>query len=312
MEETAMGNTTTESANAQSAGLDLLKPDAALAALFRGQADAVAAVRPALPDIARAASVAADTLRIGGRLVYAAAGSSGLMAFADALELPGTFGIARDRIKVLFAGGAPSLETFVGGPEDDAALGVRDVEKADIAAEDCVIAVSASGSTPYTVGALGHGAKRGARTVAMANNAGSPLLALAETAILLPTPPELVAGSTRMGAGTAQKVALNMLSTLMAIALGHVVDGHMVNLVADNTKLEERAARMVATLAHCDRQTALDCLARANGSAKVAILLAAGVPDKDSAAQLLEDQSRNLRSALTAIDQGTDPEKQRA
>ena len=132
------------------------------------------------------------------------------------------------------------------------AQGRKDVADAGIGAGDCLIAVSASGSTPYAVGALEEATRRGARTIAIANNEGSPLLELAEAPILLKTPPELIAGSTRMGAGTAQKIALNMLSTLAAIHLGHVHDGYMVNLHADNLKLKRRAARIVSAIAGCD------------------------------------------------------------
>ncbi len=305
-----MRDTTTESMHEQSEGLDLLEPQAIVSALLDGQAQAVASVRHATSDIAAAATVAADALRGGGNLVYAAAGSSGLMALSDALELPGTFGIERDRIKILFAGGPPSLETFFGGPEDDEALGHRDA--GGISDKDCLIAVSASGSTPYVLGALQRASESGARTIAIANNEGSPLLQAAHVKITLPTPPELVAGSTRMGAGTAQKITLNMISTLMAVHLGHIVDGHMVNLVADNRKLRARAERIVMALAQCDRQTARDCLARAEGSVKVAVLLAVGASDGPAARQLLERNQQNVRSALTALDQGESPEQQRA
>ena len=131
---------------------------------------------------------------------------------------------------------------------------------------DCLIAVSASGSTPYAVGALKEAVRLGAKTIAIANNAGSPLLQLAEAPILLATPPEIIAGSTRMGAGTAQKIALNMLSTLAAIHLGHVHDGYMVNLHADNIKLRGRAARIVAAIAGCDEKAALAALEKTGGA----------------------------------------------
>lgn len=307
-----MGAQNTESMHENAIGLDLLKPDAILSTLLDGQAEAVASVRHAMPDIIAASDIAAGTIRNDRTLIYAAAGSSGLMAQSDGLELPGTFGIGRDRIKILFAGGPPGLDTFYGGPEDDEALGKRDIDNAGVSHGDCLIAVSASGSTPYALGALHRARDAGAQTIAIANNAGSPLLQAADIRILLPTPPELVAGSTRMGAGTAQKIALNMISTLMAVQLGHVVDGHMVNVVADNTKLRARAARIVMALARCDEQAAQDCLSRADGAVKIAILLAAGAPDVAQAGQLLEQNHQNVRSALTALDQGESPEKQRA
>ncbi|MCR9135337.1 MAG: N-acetylmuramic acid 6-phosphate etherase [Alphaproteobacteria bacterium] len=302
----------TECMHEHAEGIDLRAPDAIVSTLLDGQADAVKSVRQAIPDIVTASDITADTVRQGGKLVYAAAGSSGLMALSDALELPGTFGIPRDRIRILFAGGLPGLDTFFGGPEDDEGLGIRDVDDNAVSKGDCLIAVSASGSTPYAVGALQRASEHGAHTIAIANNADSPLLRASDTPIYLPTPPELVAGSTRMGAGTAQKIALNIMSTLMAVQLGHVVDGHMVNLVADNTKLQARATRMVMALAGCGEQTARDCLATADGAVKVAILLAGGAPDVSSARQRLEHHHQNVRSALAALDQDDGPEQQRA
>lgn len=302
----------TESMHAQAEGIDLRAPDAIASVLLDGQADAVASVRQAIPGIIAASDILADTVRRDGNLIYAAAGSSGLMALSDALELPGTFGIPRNRIKILFAGGPPGLATFYGGPEDDETLGIRDADDASVSGKDCLIAVSASGSTPYALGTLRRASECGARTIAIANNANSPLLEASDTPVYLPTPPELVAGSTRMGAGTAQKIALNMISTLMAVQLGHVVDGHMVNLVADNTKLRARAARIVMALADCDEPAAQDCLTRADGAVKVAILLAGGMPDASSAQKLLDQHDHKLRSALTALDQSTGSEQQRA
>ena len=181
----------------------------------------------------------------GGRLAYAAAGSSGLMALADALELPGTYGIPRDRIAILIAGGDEALRTSGRRPGGRHRRRPRAPSPTPASARgDCLIAVSASGSTPYAVRrAATKRARRGAATIAIANNAGTPLLRPWPTSpILLATPPEVIAGSTRMGAGTAQKIALNMLSTLAAIHLGHVHDGYMVNLIADNIKLRDRAA----------------------------------------------------------------------
>ena len=211
---------------------------AVLRFLADAQVEAAGAVRDAIGEIAEAAAIVAERLGQGGRLAYAAAGSSGLMALADALELPGTYGISPrphrhpDRRRRR----CPERSGRRAGGRRRASRG-RDVADAGIGAGDCLIAVSASGSTPYALGALEEAARRGAKTIAIANNAGSPLLELAEAPILLATPPELIAGSTRMGAGTAQKIALNMLSTLAAIHLGHVHDGYMVNLYADNLKL---------------------------------------------------------------------------
>jgi N-acetylmuramic acid 6-phosphate etherase len=297
-----MSEKRTEALHEHAGGLDQQPPAVVLGFLADAQVEAAQAVRGAVASIADAARIVAETLGAGGRLAYAAAGSSGLMALADALELPGTYGIPRERIVVIFAGGAAALQDMAGAPEDDAAQAAREVADAGFGKGDCLIAVSASGSTPYAVGALKEAARLGAKTIAIANNAGSPLLQLAETPILLATPPEVIAGSTRMGAGTAQKIALNMLSTLAAIHLGHVHDGYMVNLHADNTKLRARAARIVAAIAGCDEKAALAALEKTGGEVKPAILLAAGAADVKTAQELLDGTGRRLRPALSKLE----------
>lgn len=288
----------TEGRHRSAAGLDELRPVDVLKVLADAQKAAAAVVDAALADIATAARLAADALSAGGRLVYAGAGSSGLMAMADALELPGTYGIARERIVILLAGGMASLEDLAGGFEDDRAQGAADAEAAAIGAKDCVVVVSASGSTPYALAVAEYGRARGARLVALANNPGAPLFSGADASIVLATPPEVVSGSTRMGAGTAQKIALNLFSTLVGIHLGHVHDGHMVNLKADNIKLRGRAARIVSDIAGVDFDEAERLLARSGGSVKTAVLLAAGAADSRAAAAALERSGQSLRRAL--------------
>lgn len=297
-----MAETRTEALHQNAEGLDVQAPDAVLSFLANAQIEAAKAVHGAIPAIAEAAELIARQLKSGGRLAYAAAGSSGLMAVADALELPGTFGIARDRIAILIAGGDEAFRTLAGGPEDDTEEAAAAVANADIGKGDCLIAISASGSTPYAVQAIGDARRRGAATIAIANNKGAPLFGEADVAILLETPPELIAGSTRMGAGTAQKIALNMLSTLAAIHLGHVHDGYMVNLTADNIKLRDRAVRMVAAITGRSRDDAARLLEESGGVVKTAILLAAGAANADAAEKILEGTGQKLRPALSAIE----------
>lgn len=291
-----MSKNATEARHQYAIGLDQLEPAAALRLLADGQQAAALAVSDAIPAIAEAATLAADALCNGGRLIYVGAGSSGLMAMADALELPGTYGIARDRIVVLMAGGLASLTDLTGGPEDDIALAERDA--AAIAANDCVICVTASGSTPYSLTIAKIAASRGAKVIGLANNAGAPLFDVADVAVLLATPPEVVAGSTRMGAGTAQKIAFNMLSTLTAIKLGHVHDGHMVDVRADNEKLRIRATRIVSEIAGIDMDTADERMRSAAGSVKIAVLLAAGAKNAEAAQAALARSGQVLRQAL--------------
>lgn len=292
----------TEELHPHAAGLDTQPPETILGFLAAAQVEAASVVQSAVKPIAEAAARAAATLRAGGRLAYAAAGSSGLMALADAVELPGTFGIARDRIELLLAEGVANLLDLPAAPEDDEGRAARDVAAAQIGEGDCLIALSASGTTPYAVAALQAAKAAGAATIAIANNDGAPLLQLADIAILLPTPPELIAGPTRMGAATAQKIALNMMSTLMAIELGHVHDGHMVNLRAENKKLGLRAARIVAAISGQDERAAAGWLDAAGGSVKHAVLLAAGAADVATASRLLEGADQNLRRAMAELD----------
>jgi len=297
-----MAEPRTEALHQNAEGLDIQAPDTILSSLANAQIEAAKAVRDAIPAIAAAAEIIAGRLNGGGKLAYAAAGSSGLMALADALELPGTFGIKRERIVILIAGGDEAFKTLAGGPEDDTDEASAAVAGAGIGKGDCLIAISASGSTPYAVQALKDARGRGAATIAIANNKDTPLLKLADVAILLETPPEVIAGSTRMGAGTAQKIALNMLSTLTAIHLGHVHDGYMVNLTADNIKLRDRAARIVAAISGHDRQDAARLLEESGGVVKTAILLAAGAANADVAEKILEGTGQKLRPALSAIE----------
>jgi N-acetylmuramic acid 6-phosphate etherase len=297
-----MAEPRTEALHRNAEGLDIQAPDTILSSLANAQIEAAKAVRDAIPAIAAAAEIIAGRLNGGGKLAYAAAGSSGLMALADALELPGTFGIKRERIVILIAGGDEAFKTLAGGPEDDTDEASAAVAGAGIGKGDCLIAISASGSTPYAVQALKDARDRGAATIAIANNKDTPLLKLADVAILLETPPEVIAGSTRMGAGTAQKIALNMLSTLTAIHLGHVHDGYMVNLTADNIKLRDRAARIVAAISGHDRQDAARLLEASGGVVKTAILLAAGAANADVAEKILERTGQKLRPALSAIE----------
>jgi N-acetylmuramic acid 6-phosphate etherase len=286
----------TEALNDKARGLDTKVPADILRLLSSAQQQAAGVVDAALEAIEAASEIAAQSISRGNKLIYAGAGSSGLMAMADALELPGTYGIPQSQIVIMLAGGLGALTNLAGAPEDDLDQAKDDAER--IGAGDCVICISASGTTPYAL-ALADAAKaKGASVVAIANNPGAKLFEGADVAILLETPPEMVSGSTRMGAGTAQKIALNMLSTLMAIRLGHVHDGYMVNLRADNKKLLNRAARIVSEIAGIEIEAAAPLVDAASGSVKTAILLAAGAENKSSAEAMLRESGQNVRRAL--------------
>jgi N-acetylmuramic acid 6-phosphate etherase len=295
-----MASRGTEASNEKARGLDTLSPAEILRLLGSAQQEAAHAVDAACDAIARASELAAATISSGGKLIYAGAGSSGLMAMADALELPGTYGIANEQIVVLLAGGVADLLDLKGSPEDNIDQARADAARA-IAAGDCVISISASGSTLYALAIADVAKAKGARVIGIANNAGAKLFDGADVAILLETPPEMISGSTRMGAGTAQKIALNMFSTLMAIRLGHVHDGHMVNLRADNIKLKGRAARIVSEISGVEIPEAVRLVDAAHGSVKAAILLAAGAQDRNSAEAMLRDSGQSVRRALGMI-----------
>ncbi|CUH45718.1 N-acetylmuramic acid 6-phosphate etherase [Ruegeria atlantica] len=276
--------------------LDPQDPVASARALLEGQIAAAASARGALDAIARGGNAMAQTIRAGGVLHYVAAGSSGLMAAADAQELGGTFSIPANQLRIHMAGGLPTGVEMPGGAEDEAD-GLADA-LSTLQPTDAIIAVSASGSTPYTLTASNLAQSQGATVIGIANNAGSPLLESADIPILLATPPELISGSTRMGAGTAQKIALNMLSSLMALQLGHVHGGMMVNLRADNDKLRARATGIVARIAKVDTKKAKLALDAANGDVKPAVLVAArGISPKDASA-VLDASGGVLKSAL--------------
>lgn len=291
----------TEDRDVHAKGFDTLPPTRILDTLATAQVNAARSVEAAVPAIAEASSRAAAALSSGHRLAYVGAGSSGLMALADCLELPGTYGIGLDEAIVILAGGRDSLVDMLGAGEDDVEAGAADLVASGIGQGDCVIAVSASGSTPYTLAAARTAKERGATVIGIANNDGAPLLLAADVAVLLKTPPEVISGSTRMGAGTAQKIALNMLSTLMAVHLGHVLDGHMVNVRADNDKLRARAARIVTDITGIQADAATGLLRESRGSVKHAILLAAGAGDIETAQAALVEAGQNLRRAMSLV-----------
>ncbi len=294
-----MADRPTEARHPMSRGLHALPGGVAMGHLLDAQLAALAMVRPAIPALAAVAEAGATALRAGGRMAYAGAGSSGLMALSDCLELLGTFGIPPTQTPMMFAGGTAALLTMTGAVEDDPALAQADFTKAGIGKGDVVLCLSASGTTPYTL-EIAHLARAAGTTVAgFANVPGSALLAMADLPVCIETGPEVVSGSTRMGAATAQKVALNMVSVLVGIGLGHVHDGFMVNVVADNAKLIDRAARIVASLAGCGMENARDALARSGGAVKPAVLIAAGA-SPEVARAALNDSGGVLGPALSA------------
>jgi N-acetylmuramic acid 6-phosphate etherase len=283
------------------AGLDTWEDHRILAALLQGQVTAIEAVKAAFVAISAASQALAGNLRQGGRLLYAGAGSSIRQGIVDGIELPATFGFPADRLHFLVAGGREALFDSRGASEDDSHSVMREIAGLNLTPQDTLIAVAASGTTPYTVAAARAAKAAAALVIAIVNNADSPLASAADHEIFLDTGPEVIAGSTRMAAGTAQKAALNLLSTLTNIRLGAVHDGLMVNVRADNEKLRERVRGIVMAIAKVDEAKAKAALDAAAGEAKVAVLLAAGAQDIGTARKLLDEVAGNLRSALTRL-----------
>ena len=269
----------------------------ALIALHEDQIAAVKAVRPALPDIADAATAAAARLSQNGRLVYAGAGTSARIGVQDGVELTPTFNWPEDRTIYLVAGGDEALMRGVEGAEDCTNSGRLRLMQHQVGKSDVVIGLAASGATPYTVSVLTEARNLGALTIGVANNPDAPLLSVADHPVLMETGAEAIAGSTRMKAGTAQKVFCNLFSTLIMMRLGRVYRGMMVDMRASNEKLRVRAGRMVVELIDCTLEEAEALVEEAGGDLKLAILLASGF-DIDAGKEALAKHGRNVRLAL--------------
>ena len=299
--------TSTEAVDPRYAELDAWSTDDMLAAMFEGQLAAVEAVRAALPALARAVDHASRVLGETGRLVYVGAGTSGRIGVQDGAELVPTFNWPPERLLFLIAGGEAALLRSIEGAEDSETEAERAIAKAKITSHDVVIGVAASGATPYTVAALRSARRDGAVTIGVAGNADSPLLAAVACPVLIETGSEAIAGSTRMKAGTAQKVVLNLFSTALMVKLGRVYRGLMVHLRAANAKLMRRAAAIVSAIAECPPEVAAEYVEEAKGDVRLAILLAHGLRIEE-AAPLLELHRGNLRAAIAALRAGVTPE----
>jgi N-acetylmuramic acid 6-phosphate etherase len=287
----------TERTNPQSKNLDLLATPELVALLVTQQREAVDAVASQSGAIAAAVETIADRLRRGGRLHYVGAGTSGRLGTLDAAEMVPTFGTLPDLVCAHIAGGANALTRAIEGAEDDAIAGEREMHS-HVRADDAVVGISASGSAAYVTAALAAARAIGAFTLALVNAEPSAMAAVAERTIVLATGSEPLTGSTRLKAGTSQKIALNALSTAVMVRLGKVYDNLMVDVVATNRKLRERAVRLVRALTDLDDEAARDLLSRADGSVKVAVVMAQRNVSADEARQLLAARSGFLRELL--------------
>ena len=289
--------------------IEAWSPGDILEGMIEGQFAAVAAVRAARAAIERAALAIEPRLRDGGRLAYAGAGTSGRLAVQDGAELMPTFSWPQEKLLLFMAGGREALVRSVEGAEDETEEARTLVQRCDIDPRDVLVAVAASGTTPFTLSCLREAKQRGALTIAIANNPQTPLLAEAEHPIWLDTGPERIAGSTRMKAGTAQRIALNLLSSLVMIRLGRVYRGLMVDLKAVNKKLIRRGEKILLELSGRTREEVHDALRRADGNVKTSLLLLEGC-DLDEASRLLHRSGGQLRAAKALIEAGRSTKKQ--
>jgi N-acetylmuramic acid 6-phosphate etherase len=274
-----------------------------IAAMYEGQLAAAGAVRGALGAITAAVEDAVPALGRGGRIVYVGAGTSGRIGVQDGSELPPTYDWPADRVVFVIAGGLDALVRSIEGAEDNEAAGTKAIANANVVANDVVLGVAASGTTPFTIAALRAAHAMGAVTIAVANNADAPIFATARHKILVDTGSEPVAGSTRMNAGTAQKIVLNLFSTAVMVKMGRVYRGLMVDMRARNAKLRRRAVAIVRQIVGCTESDAARHLERADGDLKTAILLGLGLGPGE-ATQLLKRHSGNLRGAINEIKRG--------
>lgn len=288
----------TEDTNPRTADIDTLPTGDVLRLINDEDARVAAAVRRELPAIEAVVERVVRAFEAGGRLIYVGAGTSGRLGVLDAAECPPTFGTDPAMVRALLAGGPAAMTNSIEGAEDDEAQGAREIEALEVGPRDVVLGIAASGRTPYVVGALREARTRGACTAALVGNAGGAVAAAAELVIAPATGPEVVAGSTRLKAGTAQKLVLNMISTAAMIRTGRTYGNLMVDMQARNRKLHERARRMVALAAGAAEDAAARALAEAGGEVKTAIvMLAMGAPVGTARARLTQSGG-SVRRAL--------------
>ncbi|MGA8112165.1 MAG: N-acetylmuramic acid 6-phosphate etherase [Actinocatenispora sp.] len=288
----------TEQADPRYAGIDRL-PTSELAALMN-EADATVpdAVAAAIPTLVPAIDAIVGRMTAGGRLLYVGAGTPGRIGILDAAECPPTFGTPPERVQGVIAGGPTAITGAVEGAEDDTASGSADILARGIGRDDAVLGITASGRTPYVLAALGEARKRGALTVGLSCNTDAELSAVVEYPIEVAVGPEFIAGSTRLKAGTAQKLILNMISTITMVRLGKTHGNLMVDLIATNEKLLARAVRMVQEITGATADAAMTALSAADQHVKTAVVMIERATDATTARALLTAAEGRLARAL--------------
>jgi N-acetylmuramic acid 6-phosphate etherase len=290
----------TEGRNPRTRDLDRKSTLKILQALNREDRSVAEAVRRELPAIARAVDLVVEALQRGGRLFYVGAGTSGRLGTLDASEIPPTFGTSPNMVQALIAGGPKALVKSVEGAEDSAAQGKKDLAARGLTSRDVVMGIAASGSTPYVLGALQLAKQRGASTIGLTSNRKSAIARRVKILIATETGPEAIGGSTRMKAGTAHKLALNMLSTTAMIRLGYVYDNWMINVAQSNEKLKRRAVKILEQAAGLEARTAAHIMRQAGDDLRVALVMAKTNQDRGRAQSRLAKAGGNVRLAIEA------------
>ncbi|MGS2642179.1 N-acetylmuramic acid 6-phosphate etherase [Streptosporangium sp. LJ11] len=293
----------TEQSDPRYSRIDRLPTDQVARLMNAADTAVPAAVGEAIPEISAAVDAVVARMKSGGRLFYVGAGTSGRLAVLDASECPPTFGTDPELVQGVIAGGTPALTRSVEGAEDDHAGGAAALRERGVGALDAVVGVSASGRAPFVLGALAEASRRGALTVGLSCNAATPLSAAALHPIEVIVGPEVVTGSTRLKAGTAQKLVLNMISTIAMVKLGRTYGNTMIEVSAMNSKLADRAARMVSDITGAALSAARSALEAAGWHVKVAVLMIEHGLDAGGARILLERHGDQLEAALEAAGQ---------
>jgi N-acetylmuramic acid 6-phosphate etherase len=290
----------TERADPAYADVDRLSTLELAETMNRADATVAGAVERILPELAAAVDAIVERMGRGGRLCYVGAGTAGRMALADAAECPPTFSTDPDQVRAIMAGGPGAHDGAIEGAEDDADAGAAAIASDGIGADDVVVGVTASGRTPFVLAAVAEARRRGALTVGLSCNSGAALSEAVEHALEVPVGPEVVAGSTRLKSGTAQKLVLNMISTITMVRLGRVYRNYMVDMRVLNEKLADRAARMIVEITGVDRVAAEAALEAAGNRIKTAVLMIEHRLDAEDADRLLADHGGRLGAALAA------------
>lgn len=288
----------TESRNPKTMNIDLMPIHEILKVMNEEDQTVPIAVEKAIPEIEKAVKFAIDSFQKGGRLIYIGAGTSGRLGILDASECPPTFGVDPGMVQGIIAGGLEAISRAIEGAEDNETLGGDDLKRIGLTENDTVVGIAASGRTPYVIGALKYAKQIGAKTVAISNNKNSRIGKLVDVAIEVETGPEVITGSTRLKAGTAQKLVLNMISTASMIGIGKVYENLMVDVQPTNEKLVNRAQRIIMEATGCDRETASKALDLAEKNVKAAIIMILLNCSYDEAIEKLEAANGFVRKVI--------------